>query len=99
SASFRSEPFAGQGVVSERNGDSPDRDSHITLRAMRVRTTLTTVSLALSLAASGSAQTPQAARRTPVVAVVEKVAPAVVNISAQSPVREADPFFGMFGLG
>ncbi|HEV2852371.1 MAG TPA: trypsin-like peptidase domain-containing protein [Thermoanaerobaculia bacterium] len=45
------------------------------------------------------AQTPQSARRTPVVAVVEKVAPAVVNISAESTVREADPFFGMFGLG
>src|SRR6185295_3393512 len=37
-----------------------------------------------------------AARRTPVVAVVEKVAPAVVNISAESIVREVDPFFGQF---
>jgi serine protease Do len=46
-----------------------------------------------------AAQSPQAARRTPVVAVVEKVAPAVVNISAESTVREVDPFFGMFGLG
>jgi serine protease Do len=45
------------------------------------------------------AQTPQSARRTPVVAVVEKVAPAVVNISAESTVREPDPFFGFFGLG
>ncbi|HTQ79704.1 MAG TPA: trypsin-like peptidase domain-containing protein [Thermoanaerobaculia bacterium] len=35
-------------------------------------------------------------RRTPVVAVVEKVSPAVVNISAESIVREADPFFGGF---
>ena len=44
------------------------------------------------------AQTPAgtAARRTPVVAVAEKVSPAVVNISAESTVREADPFFGMF---
>jgi serine protease Do len=66
---------------------------------MRVRTTLSAVSLLLFLAGLGLAQTPQAARRTPVVAVVEKVAPAVVNISAQSTVREADPFFGMFGLG
>ncbi len=36
------------------------------------------------------------ARRTPVVTVVEKVAPAVVNISAESIVREVDPFFGQF---
>jgi serine protease Do len=35
-----------------------------------------------------------AARRTPVVAVAEKVSPAVVNIAAESIVREADPFFG-----
>jgi serine protease Do len=41
----------------------------------------------------------QAERRTPVVAVVEKVSPAVVNISAESTVREPDPFFGIFGLG
>jgi serine protease Do len=46
-----------------------------------------------------AAQSPQASRRTPVVAVVEKVAPAVVNISAESTVREADPFFGVFGYG
>src|SRR5436853_1628784 len=45
------------------------------------------------------AQTPQSARRTPLVSVVEKISPAVVNISAQSTVREADPFFGVFGLG
>jgi len=37
-----------------------------------------------------------AARRTPVVAVAEKVSPAVVNVSAESTVREADPFFGLF---
>jgi serine protease Do len=55
-----------------------------------------TVLLLNSLAA---AQTPQAARRTPLVAVVEKVSPAVVNISAESTVREVDPFFGLFGLG
>ncbi len=35
-------------------------------------------------------------RRTPVVAVVERVAPSVVNISAESIVREVDPFFGSF---
>jgi serine protease Do len=66
---------------------------------MRARTTLFAVSLTFFLAGLGFAQTPQATRRTPVVSVVEKVAPAVVNISAQSTVREADPFFGMFGLG
>jgi S1-C subfamily serine protease len=38
----------------------------------------------------------QRERRTPVVAVVERVSPAVVNISAESIVREADPFFGGF---
>jgi serine protease Do len=69
---------------------------------MRLRTAISTVSLTLLLAFAAEAavaQTPQSARRTPVVAVVEKIAPAVVNISAQSTVREADPFFGMFGLG
>lgn len=38
----------------------------------------------------------EAVRRTPLVAVVEKVSPAVVNIAAESIVREVDPFFGMF---
>jgi serine protease Do len=37
-----------------------------------------------------------AARRTPVVAVAEKVSPAVVNIAAESMVRDVDPFFGGF---
>ena len=36
------------------------------------------------------------ARRTPVVVAVDKVAPAVVNISAESMVREVDPYFGGF---
>jgi S1-C subfamily serine protease len=35
-------------------------------------------------------------RRTPVVAVAEKVSPAVVNIAAESIVRDVDPFFGGF---
>jgi serine protease Do len=43
-------------------------------------------------AASGTS----GARRTPVVQVVERISPAVVNISAESIVREADPFFGGF---
>jgi serine protease Do len=40
--------------------------------------------------------TAQRQRRTPVVQVVERVSPSVVNISAESIVREADPFFGGF---
>jgi serine protease Do len=35
-------------------------------------------------------------RRTPVVAVTERVSPAVVNISTESIVRQVDPFFGGF---
>ena len=35
-----------------------------------------------------------ATRRTPVVTVAEKVSPAVVNIAAESMVRDVDPFFG-----
>lgn len=38
----------------------------------------------------------QAPRRTPVVSVVERIAPAVVNIAAEAIVREIDPFFGPF---
>jgi serine protease Do len=38
----------------------------------------------------------QRERRTPLVAVIERISPAVVNISAESIVREADPFFGGF---
>jgi serine protease Do len=34
------------------------------------------------------------ARRTPVVAVAERVSPAVVNVAAESMVRDVDPFFG-----
>jgi len=63
------------------------------------RTTLLCLSTALFLQDPAVAQTPPAARRTPLVAVVEKVSPAVVNISAESTVREADPFFGLFGFG
>ena len=66
---------------------------------MSSRTALSALSLTLLLPGLAAAQTPQAARRTPVVALVEKVAPAVVNISAESTVRETDPFFGRFGLG
>ena len=54
---------------------------------------------ALLAAAPVAAQPPaplDAVRRTPVVQVVERVSPAVVNISAESIVREVDPFFGRF---
>ncbi len=37
-----------------------------------------------------------AVRRTPVVQVVERISPAVVNIAAESMVRDVDPFFGRF---
>ena len=59
-----------------------------------------TAGAAATEATSPAAQAPPApaenVRRTPVVAAVEKVAPAVVNVSAESIVREPDPFFGAF---
>jgi serine protease Do len=61
------------------------------------------VSAAALLVALWVTSTPLAAqdggvRRTPIVRVVESVAPAVVNISAESIVRAVDPFFGgLFG--
>ena len=66
---------------------------------MRRLTTISCLFLSAFLPNLAAAQTPQSARRTPLVSVVEKISPAVVNISAQSTVREADPFFGLFGLG
>jgi len=50
----------------------------------------------LLAAAPLAAQSSQAERRTPVVTVAEKVSPAVVNVSAESVVRDVDPFFGSF---
>jgi serine protease Do len=50
----------------------------------------------LLCSAAGLADAAQEQRRTPVVAVAEKVSPAVVNISAESMVRDVDPFFGLF---
>jgi serine protease Do len=52
------------------------------------------IPLASPLAAQSSPSS--ASRRTPVVTVAEKVSPAVVNISAESVVRDVDPFFGVF---
>jgi S1-C subfamily serine protease len=66
---------------------------------MRRTPTFACLFLAVLLAELGGAQAPQASRRTPLVALVEKVSPAVVNISAESTVREVDPFFGFFGFG
>ena len=53
-------------------------------------------SMIVLAAAPLAAQSSQAARRTPVVTVAEKVSPAVVNVSAESVVRDVDPFFGSF---
>ncbi len=47
----------------------------------------------LALAGPSAAQS---VRHTPIVRAVEAVAPAVVNIAAESIVREVDPFFGFF---
>jgi serine protease Do len=62
-------------------------------RAYLRLSTLTVLSLLSLLSLPLAAQT---ARRTPVVAVAEKVSPAVVNVSAESMVRDVDPFFGLF---
>ena len=56
---------------------------------------LNLIVVAAGLPAAASAQV-SSPRRTPVVAVVERVSPSVVNISAESIVREVDPFFGGF---
>lgn len=54
------------------------------------------LTLLTSLALPHAAPAVENVRRTPVVAVVERVAPSVVNISAESIVRDVDPFFGRF---
>jgi serine protease Do len=66
---------------------------------IRTRTSIALAGSAGALLAFLAAATPVHAqddsiRRTPVVRVVEKVAPSVVNISAESIVRDVDPFFG-----
>ncbi len=66
--------------------------------AMR-RFALASAALAVVAALAATPAAPQSAeavRRTPVVQVVERVAPAVVNIAAESMVRQVDPFFGNF---
>lgn len=57
---------------------------------------LSLVGAALPAAAQSQAPAGSAGRRTPIVAAAERVSPAVVNISAEAMVREADPFFGLF---
>jgi serine protease Do len=54
------------------------------------------LTIVLSLVFSLSAAADVADRRSPVVRVVEKVSPAVVNVAAEAIVREPDPFFGEF---
>ena len=59
---------------------------------------LLVISPLLWLAVSDVGAQAPSVRRTPVVQVVERVAPSVVNISAESIVRQVDPFFGsIFG--
>ncbi|MEZ5312889.1 MAG: trypsin-like peptidase domain-containing protein [Thermoanaerobaculia bacterium] len=59
-----------------------------------MRRAIRLVSLALLLTTSPLAAQTASARRTPVVVAVEQVSSSVVNISAESIVREVDPFFG-----
>jgi serine protease Do len=58
--------------------------------------TAPSTALAPPHAAPAASSAALAERRTPVVAVVERVSPAVVNIAAEAIVREPDPFFGGF---
>ncbi len=60
------------------------------------RSSLVFSPLALFLALSAPAFAQPPSRRTPVVEVVERVGPAVVNIAAEAIVRDVDPFFGLF---
>jgi serine protease Do len=66
------------------------------MRRTPVRGRAVAVSLSLLAALSPVAGQVSSVRRTPVVVAVERVAPAVVNISAESMVREVDPYFGSF---
>jgi serine protease Do len=54
--------------------------------------------LALLLALASTPAAAQNPRRSPVVDIVERISPAVVNVAAEAMVREVDPFFGgIFG--
>jgi serine protease Do len=63
---------------------------------MRRRAHPTRLLLSLFLVSQLAAAQASNPRRTPLVVAIERVSPAVVNISAESTVREADPFFGLF---
>src|SRR5687768_7046152 len=68
------------------------------LAAALVRAVAVAFSPCIIIAAPLAAAAPvDELRRGPVVELVEAVSPAVVNISAESMVRQADPFFGFFG--
>jgi serine protease Do len=73
------------------NGKPPGGDSHSSVRRRPSR-----VAAVLGSALLLAAAAPSDVRRTPLVQAVEKVSPAVVNISAEAMVRQADPFFGGF---
>ncbi len=62
----------------------------------RTRALFLLAALAAAPGAPSPAAAQEAARRTPLVVMVERVSPAVVNIAAEAIVREVDPFFGMF---
>jgi serine protease Do len=66
------------------------------VRDARRRTAPLVCFLLAPLAAAPSAAQGLAVRRTPIVEVVERVSPSVVNIAAESIVRDVDPFFGSF---
>lgn len=66
------------------------------LRTPRSRSLLVLFLVSLPALAASAPPPPGDPRRTPVVEVVDRVSPAVVNIAAESIVREVDPFFGRF---
>ena len=70
----------------------------VLLSVKRSKRTLTTAALLLVIAAASFAA-PLPSRRSEIVEVVDKVAPAVVNISAEQTVRRARSVFDQFFLG
>ena len=62
----------------------------------RANLAIVLTALALTVMADERGMAQSSVRRTPIVRIVEKVAPAVVNISAEAIVRAPDPFFGDF---
>jgi len=67
------------------------------MRSRHVRTRLLAASsVVLGAALASTSALAQSLRRSPVVALVERVSPAVVNVSAEAMVRDVDPFFGGF---